>query len=167
MIAETPNIFPLMLQAIVQQDLPVLSTQSSENSNISYDSDYDTFPTKWDNYSRSNSDKTFPQMFLIEPHVDHLDDEPEMVDPEPIPTNANPAPQQRQQTHFTLKITGFFTIEDVPPQKWNLRFQEFLTWGLSELITNPNVTVQQVLIFFSARLTGTLREFWDSLGEYC
>ena len=34
-----------------------------------------------------------------------------------------------------------------------------LTWGLSELNTNPNVTVQQVLILFLARLTATLREF--------
>ena len=80
-------------------------------------------------------------MFLIEPHVEHLpDDEPEMVDPEPVPVEADPAPQQR--IHFTPKIIGYFTIEDIPPQKWNLRFQEFLAWGLSELNVNPSVTVQ-------------------------
>ena len=54
MITETPNIFPAILQAIAQQDLPVLSTQSSETSDISYDSDYDPFPTKWDNYQYAN-----------------------------------------------------------------------------------------------------------------
>ena len=148
----------------------MISTQSSDESNISSESIYDDpFTTKWDDYESDNKDETLSQMFLTKPHVDHPNDEQEMVDPEPEPepTHADLAPQQRQQTHFTLKITGFFTIKDVPPQKWNLRFQEFLTWGLSELITNPNVTVQQVLIFFSARLTGTLREFWDSLGEYC
>ena len=120
MITETPNIFPAILQAIAQQDLPVLSTQSSETSDISYDSDYDPFPTKWDDYPECDDDETLPQMFLIEPHVDNLDDEPEMVDPEPV--QANPAPQQRQQTHFTPRISGFFTVEDLAPQKWNLCF---------------------------------------------
>ena len=79
-------------------------------------------------------------MFLTEPHVKHPpNDEPEMVDPEPVSVEAEPAPQQR--THFTPKITGFFTIEDIPPQKWNLCFQEFLAWGLSELNSNPDVSI--------------------------
>ena len=78
-------------------------------------------------------------MFLTKPHVDHLDDEPEIVDPEPEPIQVDPAPQQR--THYTPRITGFFTVEDVPPQKWNLRFQEFLAWGLNELNSNAGVSV--------------------------
>ena len=114
MIADPPNIFPTMLQAIAQQDLPMISTQSSDESNISFESIYyDPFTSKWDDYESDNEDDTLPQIFLTEPHVDHPDDEPEMVDPEPVPTN--PAPQQRQQTHFTLKISRFFTVEDLPP----------------------------------------------------
>ena len=89
-----------------------------------------------------------------------------MVDPEPVPANADPAPQQRQQTHFTPRISRFFIVEDLPPQKLNLRFQEFLAWGLSELNSNPSISVQQVLILFSAKLTGTLRKFWDTFGDY-
>ena len=103
-------------------------------------------------------------MFLIEPHVHIPDDEPEIENPDPI--DMYPAPQSRQQTHFTPRIIGFFIVEDIPPHKWNLRFQKFLAWGLSELNTNPNITFQQVLILFPARLIGTLKEFWDSLDEY-
>ena len=93
-------------------------------------------------------------MFLIEPHVEHPpDDEPEMVDPEPVPVE--PEPQHR--TQFTPKMTKYFNIEDIPPQKWNLRFQEFLAWGFSELNSNFSVSVQQMLVLFTTRLTRTLK----------
>ena len=122
MIAKMPNIFTTMLQDMAQQDLLVIETESTENSNNSsiYD---DLFTTKWDEYD--DDDDTLPQMFLTEPYIDHPNEEPEMIDPEPEPIHVDPAPQQRQ-THFILRSSRFFTVEDVLQQKWNLRFQEFL-----------------------------------------
>ena len=98
---EPTNIFATMLQDLAEQDLPIIETQTSDESDNSsiYD---DLFTTIWDDYD--DEDDTIPQMFLIEPHVEHPpDDEPEMVDPKPVPVEVEPKPQHR--TQFTPKMT--------------------------------------------------------------
>ena len=159
MIAKTLNIFPTMLKEIVQHDLLILSTNLSDNLDIFTDSVFsNSFSTK-SIYFELESVDTFLQMFLTEPHVHILDDEPKIDNLDPKPNNVDLAPQQpRQQTYSSLGVLGYFIIKDIPPQKWNLCFQEFFPWGLCELI-KPNTTVQSVLIVFSTRLTCTLKEF--------
>ena len=62
-------------------------------------------------------------MFLTEPHVHILDDELEIDNLDPEPINVDPAPQHpRKQTYSSLRVSGYFTVEDIPPQKWNLCF---------------------------------------------
>ncbi|KAL0863563.1 hypothetical protein Bca101_042681 [Brassica carinata] len=56
-----------------------------------------------------------------------------------------------------------FTFDDIPFNKWNDRLDEFHAWMSSEAITSPlHLVIQQ----FTARLSGALKEWWNSLGEY-
>ncbi|CAN6924562.1 unnamed protein product [Brassica oleracea var. botrytis] len=56
-----------------------------------------------------------------------------------------------------------FTFDDIPVDKWNDQLDEFHAWMNSEAITSP---LQMVIQKFTARLSGALKEWWNSLGEY-
>ncbi|CAE6123667.1 unnamed protein product [Arabidopsis arenosa] len=63
---------------------------------------------------------------------------------------------------FSSKIM-VFTFDDIPFEKWNSRLDEFHAWMTSEAITSPtDMVIQQ----FTSRLSGALKEWWNSLGEY-
>ncbi|KAF2554466.1 hypothetical protein F2Q68_00016848 [Brassica cretica] len=55
------------------------------------------------------------------------------------------------------------TFDDIPFEKWNDRLDEFRAWMNSEAITSP---LQMVIQQFTARLSGALKEWWNSLDEY-
>uniref|UniRef100_A0A1J3EQA9 Reverse transcriptase n=1 Tax=Noccaea caerulescens TaxID=107243 RepID=A0A1J3EQA9_NOCCA len=55
-----------------------------------------------------------------------------------------------------------FTFDDLPFEKWNERIDEFHAWMNSEALTSPLYLVIQL---FTARLSGALKEWWNSLGE--
>ena len=91
MIADTPNIFPTMLKAITQQDFPVLSSQLSNKSDISPTNSVYSNPSLIESvYFEPENIDALSQMFLIEPHVQMLE-EPEIDNLDPI--NMDLAPQ--------------------------------------------------------------------------
>ena len=75
----------------------------------------------------------------------------------------DPPRQQPRATQNSKFIT--FTIDDIPPSQWRQRFQEFKAWIIIET-QRPGITPQGVLFSFASRFTGTLHEWWTSLGEY-
>ena len=59
--------------------------------------------------------------------------------------------------------TQAFMIDDIPPTKWARRFQEFQAWmSTKKLVKESNY---EILSKFIARLTGTLKDWWTTLGE--
>ncbi|KAL2526924.1 putative zinc finger protein [Abeliophyllum distichum] len=58
-----------------------------------------------------------------------------------------------------------FTLDDIPHIKWRNRFQEMQAWCSAEL-QKPLMTHTAVIKSFLARLTGFLRDWYDSLREY-
>ena len=50
---EPTNIFAMMLQELAQQDLPIIETQTSDDSNNSFIYD-DPFTIIWDDYDDEN-----------------------------------------------------------------------------------------------------------------
>ncbi|KAL2499235.1 Reverse transcriptase domain-containing protein [Abeliophyllum distichum] len=58
-----------------------------------------------------------------------------------------------------------FTLDDVPSQKWKTRFQEMQAWCFTEL-QRPHITHSTVIKSFLARLTGFMKDWFDSLGQY-
>ncbi|CAA7035319.1 unnamed protein product [Microthlaspi erraticum] len=70
--------------------------------------------------------------------------------------------QEVPPKQFSSRIM-VFTLDDIPFDKWNDRLDEFHAWMNSEAITSPlGLVIQQ----FTARLSGALKEWWNSLGEY-
>ena len=76
--------------------------------------------------------------------------------------NYVPPRQEIPTKQFSSKIM-VFTFDDIPFEKWNDRLDEFHAWMNSEAITSP---LQMVIQQFTARLSGALKEWWNSLGEY-
>ncbi|KAL2534384.1 putative zinc finger protein [Abeliophyllum distichum] len=58
-----------------------------------------------------------------------------------------------------------FTLDDILPIKWRNMFQEMQVWCSAEL-QKSLMTHTAVIKSFLARLTGFLRDWYDSLGEY-
>ncbi|KAJ4903026.1 hypothetical protein Rs2_16977 [Raphanus sativus] len=70
--------------------------------------------------------------------------------------------EETRNKRFSSKVM-VFTFDDIPFDKWNDRLDEFHAWMNSEAITSPlHLVIQQ----FTARLSGALKEWWNSLGEY-
>ncbi|KAH9763309.1 hypothetical protein KPL70_001121 [Citrus sinensis] len=59
----------------------------------------------------------------------------------------------------------WFTFDDIPPTKWRERLQELSDWIDLQLLA-PDATTHSVLREFSTRFTGSLRDWFDSLGQY-
>ncbi|ESQ44802.1 hypothetical protein EUTSA_v10003417mg, partial [Eutrema salsugineum] len=73
-----------------------------------------------------------------------------------------PRQQEIPTRPFASKVM-VFTFDDIPFEKWNDRLDEFHAWMNSEAITSPlELVIQQ----FTARLSGALKEWWNSLDEY-
>ena len=78
----------------------------------------------------------------------------------PIPPNP-PA----LKTSSKPSSTQWFTFDDIPRHKWPARHQEFAAW-VDVQITRPNAQSQTVLREFCSRFTGSLQDWFESLGEY-
>uniref|UniRef100_M4FCP2 RNase H type-1 domain-containing protein n=1 Tax=Brassica campestris TaxID=3711 RepID=M4FCP2_BRACM len=76
--------------------------------------------------------------------------------------NYAPPNQEIPMKKFSSKIM-VFTFDDIPFEKWKDRLDEFHAWMNSEAITS---LLQLVIQQFTARLSGALKEWWNSLGEY-
>ena len=97
------------------------------------------------------------------PIVDESDDENQdqgSSQTEPIPPNP-PAPE----TSSKPSSTQWFTFDDIPHHKWPARHQEFSTW-VDVQMTRTNAQSQSVLREFYSRFTGSLQDWFESLGEY-
>ncbi|KAH9744206.1 hypothetical protein KPL70_003592 [Citrus sinensis] len=97
------------------------------------------------------------------PVVDESDDENAdqgSSQTEPIPPNP-PAPE----TSSKPSSTQWFTFDDIPHHKWPGRYQEFAAW-VDVQMTRPNAHSQTILREFCSRLTSSLRDWFESLGEY-
>ena len=61
--------------------------------------------------------------------------------------------------------TQWFTFDDIPRHKWLARHQEFTAW-VDVQMTQPNAKSQIELREFCSRFIGSLRDWFESLGEY-
>ncbi|KAH9734777.1 hypothetical protein KPL71_017500 [Citrus sinensis] len=59
----------------------------------------------------------------------------------------------------------WFTFDDISRHKWQARHQEFAVW-IDVQMTIPHAQTQNVLREFCSRFTRSLRDWFESLGEY-
>ncbi|KAH9680155.1 hypothetical protein KPL71_026443 [Citrus sinensis] len=72
-----------------------------------------------------------------------------------------PVPEKSSKPSSSL----WFTFDDNPCHKWKARHQEFATW-IDVQMTSPNAQSQSVLREFCSKFTGSLQDWFESLGEY-
>ena len=132
--------------------------------------------TKFSHYSDTNSsdyetesnDSSLPRQFAIREGSSTPKKEPDINEVYSSDEEMNYAPpnqppnQEIPMKQFSSKIM-VFTFDDIPFEKWNDRLDEFHAWMNSEAIISP---LQLVIQQFTARLSGALKEWWNSLGEY-
>ena len=100
-----------------------------------------------------------------EPYVDIPSEvEEEML--ESSTTNQPPPAQAQYGPHSHKSSNGpWFTFDDIPSSKWRDRLNEMSAWIDLQML-RPEATTQLVLGEFATRLTGALRDWFDSLGQY-
>ncbi|KAH9671265.1 hypothetical protein KPL70_017296 [Citrus sinensis] len=82
-------------------------------------------------------------------------------------SQTEPVPPVRLISENSSKPSSspWFTFDDIPRHKWQARQQEFAAW-IDVQMTRPHVQTQNVLREFCSRFTGSLRDWFESLGEY-
>ncbi|KAH9704988.1 hypothetical protein KPL70_011694 [Citrus sinensis] len=89
---------------------------------------------------------------------DNNDDQGSQIEPAPpVPL----VPENSSKPSSSLR----FTFDDIPRHKWQARHQEFTAW-IDVQMTRPHAQSQNVLHEFCSRFTGSLRDWFESLGEY-
>ncbi|KAH9752123.1 hypothetical protein KPL71_014574 [Citrus sinensis] len=94
-----------------------------------------------------------------QPYVDIPSD----VEGENEGDNSNPPPRVR--TKVASGNGPWFTFDDLPPARWRERLQELSAW-LDLQMVKPDAELSAVLKEFVSRFTGSLRDWFDSLGQY-
>ncbi|KAH9671163.1 hypothetical protein KPL70_017250 [Citrus sinensis] len=94
-----------------------------------------------------------------QPYVDIPSD----VEGENEGDNSNPPPRIR--TKVAPGVGPWFTFDDLPPARWRERLQELSAW-LDLQMVKPDAELSTVLKEFVSRFTGSLRDWFDSLGQY-
>ena len=86
---------------------------------------------------------------------DNQDSQIEPVPPVPPVTENSSKPSS----------SPWFTFYDIPRHKWQARHQEFAAW-IDVQMTRPHAQSHNVLCEFCSRFTRSLRDWFESLGEY-
>ncbi|KAH9680135.1 hypothetical protein KPL71_026431 [Citrus sinensis] len=77
----------------------------------------------------------------------------------------NSNPPLRVRTKVASGNGPWFTFDDLPPARWRERLQELSAW-LDLQMVKPDAELSAVLKEFVSRFTGSLRDWFESLGQY-
>ncbi|KAH9698094.1 hypothetical protein KPL71_023881 [Citrus sinensis] len=121
--------------------------------------------------SSSNYEESFTdisKLLMVQPSTGSNDPSPSSPPQTPIVEEAdfdtNPTPHQENSS--SKPSNGpWFTFDDIPRVKWPARFQDFSAW-IDVQMLRIGATPQTVLKEFSSRVTGSLRDWFESLGPY-
>ena len=88
-------------------------------------------------------------------------------DIEEDPPEASSAPNQPAQSLNDHKPSNgpWFTFDDIPAAKWRDRLSEMAAWTDLQML-RANATTASVLRELATRFTKSLRDWFDTLGEY-
>ncbi|KAH9716951.1 hypothetical protein KPL71_021644 [Citrus sinensis] len=86
-------------------------------------------------------------------------------DIEEDPPEATSAPTRPAQNDHKPSNGPWFTFDDIPAAKWRDRLSEMAAWTDLHML-RANATTASVLRELATRFTGSLRDWFDTLGEY-
>ncbi|KAL2518517.1 Reverse transcriptase domain-containing protein [Abeliophyllum distichum] len=140
-----------------------INTSSNESSYES--SDEQPLDYMADTAQTSQEQPTEQQLHAAESTPEVVQEEPTVISADDDITSPS-APIFINPSLPTPNISSVkFTLDDVPPQKWKTRFQEMQVWCFTEL-QRPHMTHSRVIKSFLVRLTGFMKDWFDSLGQY-
>lgn len=84
-----------------------------------------------------------------------MQEEPRVEDPIDPPPFINTT-QPRRVFHNTTDLKTLFSIDDVPPSKWQDQFLQMIAWIDAEMQI-PEAQLRPTLVKFTSRLAGRLR----------
>ncbi|KAL5575994.1 hypothetical protein UlMin_017693 [Ulmus minor] len=157
--------FMIIHQQCLDQ-LPQISfneqVQSSEEEASSSDESIPEWSTEASSQTDPKDVETPPPHFMAQivtsgqGEIFVVDNDDEEISTTPPSREAPPVPTGKFQT---------FTLDDLPPSKWRIRFQEFRACTLLEA-QKPRAQPRIFLLQFVSRFTGILQDWWINLGEY-
>ncbi|KAM6599780.1 hypothetical protein CsatA_019389 [Cannabis sativa] len=141
--------------------------ESSDNDEIS------SSPSQsddWETDDQSSSDEeAIPPQFMTTNHTTAASgvEREQNFDPtEPIIEEEVSSEERHKSTkHQFSGKPNTFMLDDLPPNQWRSRFQEFRAWTLLEA-QKPRAEIRDILLQLVSRFTGILQDWWQSLGEY-
>ncbi|KAL2471551.1 Reverse transcriptase domain-containing protein [Abeliophyllum distichum] len=155
----SPPILAITADSSTSDSNPAEESESSRQSDSSYESSTRP-PVYMENEGQTSreesNERPAEETEQVEPTIISED---EQSSPPTIPNVMGPSISTSSGSSVK------FTLDDIPPIKWRSRFQEMQAWCSAEL-QKPLMTHTAVIKSFLARLTGFLRDWYDSLGEY-
>ncbi|KAH9792689.1 hypothetical protein KPL71_004228 [Citrus sinensis] len=84
---------------------------------------------------------------------------------EPVESSTHQPLQPQAQNTYKPSNGAWFTFDDIPIVKWREKLSEMSAWVDLQMI-RPGETIESILMEFVTRFTGSLRDWFDSLGPY-
>ena len=158
MMISSKNPISTFLQETAKTNLPLISSVEEPLDDSETDSSTETV---FSSASTADSDSIDEQLrqtsvLMTTPFLYEEDAKPDIhSDDVPMEDAFHSAPPRRSHHSNAFKT---FTIDDIPPDKWTLRFQEFNASGMNELQSDQSLTVRDLILNFTSRLSDTLKE---------
>ena len=128
--------------------------------------------TNEESFSSSDSEKELTdisKLLTVQPSTGSNNPSPFSPPPTPIIEEADSdiiLTASRQENYSPKPSNNpWFTFDDIPKVKWPARFQEFFAWIDVQMLKAGAIT-QTVLKKFSSHFTGSLKDWFESLGPY-
>ncbi|KAG8478431.1 hypothetical protein CXB51_028256 [Gossypium anomalum] len=160
MIQEDKNPITTFLKNRHESTIPKISTvqihdpSESKTENSSTTSEDSTSTT-----STENEPENMPPEIHVTTKVEEPSDE-EMDEPDEPESSTARTTNQQQGT----SVGKNFTINDLPPEKWPARLQEFHSWLETRKLKEESN--YNILMEFVSRFTGMLRDWWNSINQH-
>ncbi|GAY66328.1 hypothetical protein CUMW_247850 [Citrus unshiu] len=110
-----------------------------------------------------------PPLLTVQPSTGSNNPSPFSPPPTPIIEEADsdriPTASRQENSSPKPSNNPWFTFDDIPKVKWPARFQEFSAWIDVQMLKAGAIT-QTVLKKFSSHFTGSLKDWFESLGPY-
>ncbi|XP_060964790.1 uncharacterized protein LOC133033738 [Cannabis sativa] len=151
-----------------------LNEEISSDDESSDDDEISSSPSQsddWETDDQSSSDEeAIPPQFMTTNHTTAASgvEREQNFDPtEPIIEEEEVSSKERHKStkHQFSGKPNTFMLDDLPPNQWRSRFQEFRAWTLLEA-QKPRAEIRDILLQLVSRFTGILQDWWQSLGEY-
>ncbi|KAG8483875.1 hypothetical protein CXB51_022610 [Gossypium anomalum] len=132
----------------------IQETPTSEEEELSTESS-DEFTSTHDESSTENEPESILKIQVTTKVEEHSDEEMEDK-PESSTTQTSNAPHKSP-------VGRTFTLDDLPPERWPERLQEFHSWLETKKLTEESN--YNILIEFVSRFTRMLRDWWNSINR--